>query len=328
MKSTLYLFSSGSLQRKDNTLFFVNENGQRAIPVHAVSDLMVFGELDINKRALEFLSQHGICIHFFNYYGYYVGSFYPRERTNAGIITLKQAEHYLNKDLRLYLAKAFVYGGAHNIIRNLDYYRRNKSATLKEHVSKIEELIKRIDQKDSIAELMELEGEIRKVYYSAFDVILENFKFEKRTIRPPHNPINAMISFGNSILYVTVLSEIYKTHLDPRIGFLHETNQRSFSLNLDIAEVFKPIIVDRVIFTLVNRNQIQEKHFDEGLNYAYLNEKGREIFVTALEDKLKTTITYKNIGKISYRRAIRIECYKLYKHFLGEDVYRPFVSNW
>lgn len=328
MKSSLYIFSSGSLQRKDNTLFFINEKGQRAIPIHAISDLMIFGELDINKRALELISQHGICVHFLNYYGYYVGSFYPREKNNAGIITLKQAEHYLNKELRLYLAKAFVYGGARNIVRNLDYYKRNKDESLEESISKIEELIKSINQKNSIAELMGLESEIRKVYYSAFNIILDNFKFERRTIRPPQNPINAMLSFGNSMLYVTVLSEIYKTHLDPRIGFLHETNQRSFSLNLDIAEVFKPVIVDRVIFTLVNKNQIQEKHFEEGLNYAYLNEKGREIFVKAFEDKLKTTIKYKNVGKISYRRSIRVECYKLYKHFLGEDTYKPFISDW
>jgi CRISPR-associated protein, Cas1 family len=92
--------------------------------------------------------------------------------------------------------------------------------------------------------------------------------------------------------------------------------------------VFKPIIVDRVIFQLINKKQIQEKHFEQGIDFVHLNEKGREIFVHTFEEKLKTTIKYKNVGNVSYRRLIRMECYKLYKHFLEEDVYRPFASEW
>lgn len=328
MKRALYLFTSGSLERKDNTLLFSTQSGSRVLPVNAVNELMVFGELDINKRALEFLNKHGILVHFFNHYGFYIGSFYPREATNAGIITLKQAEHYLDIEKRLYLAKSFVYGGILNIIRNLDYYRRTKTSELRNYIGKIEEAAKDIENRKNIPALMELEGEIRKIYYSSFDLFLEGFRLEARKIRPPSNPLNAMISFGNSLLYVAILSEIYKTHLDPRIGFLHETNHRSFNLNLDIAEVFKPIIVDRIIFSLINRKQIQETHFEQEVNSAYLNEKGKEIFIKAFEEKLKTTISYKNIGKVSYRRAMRIECYKLYKHLLDEEPYKPFISNW
>lgn len=74
---------------------------------------------------------------------------------------------------------------------------------------------------------------------------------------PQNNELNTLISFGKSLLYTTVLSEIYKTHLDPTIAYLHTTNNRRFTLNLDIAEIFKPIIVDRLIFTLINRRKIK-----------------------------------------------------------------------
>ncbi|MEM5777516.1 MAG: type I-B CRISPR-associated endonuclease Cas1b [Candidatus Aenigmatarchaeota archaeon] len=328
MKKTLYLFTSGTLERKDNTIFFSTTSGSRALPINAISELMIFGEIELNKRVLEFLNQYSIPLHFFNYYGFYIGSFYPRETTNSGIMTLKQAEHYLDMEKRLYLAKSFVYGGANNILCNIDYYRRTKTSELKDAIISIENLIGHIDEKESMPTLMELEAEIRKIYYSTFDFFLEGFTLERRTIRPPTNPLNAMLSFGNSLLYVVVLSEIYKTHLDPRIGFLHTTNQRSFSLNLDIAEIFKPIIVDRIIFSLVNKGQIQDKHFEQDVNYAYLNQKGREIFVNAFEEKLRTTIKYKNLGKVSYRRILRIECYKLYQHFLDDEPYKPFISNW
>jgi len=128
---------------------------------------------------------------------------------------------------------------------------------------------------------MAIEGDGRKEYYQSFNVIIEDptFRFESREKRPPKHNLDALISFGNSLLYVTVLAEIYKTHLDPRIGFLHSTNFRKFSLNLDVAEIFKPIIVDRVIFTLINKKMIDSRHFIREMNGIYLNDRGRAEFV-------------------------------------------------
>ncbi len=328
MAKTLYLFSSGRLERKDNTLHWVSDKGEKYVPIVAIRDIKVFGEIELNKRLLEFLNEYDIPIHFFNYYGYYVGTFYPRNSLNSGLITIKQAEHYIDKDKRLYLAKSFVFGGILNILKNLNYYLRRGVNEIKPIVDKIESKSLEINSKQDIASLMQLEGELRNTYYKSFDFIMDNFSFEKRTKRPPQNPLNAMISFGNSLLYTTILSEIYRTHLDPRIGYLHETNQRSFTLNLDIAEVFKPIIVDRTIFQLVNKKQIDEKHFERAIGMTALNEKGREIFVKAFEAKLDTTIKHRNLGNVSYRRLLRVECYKLYKHFLEEEVYKPFISEW
>ena len=329
MRKPLYIFSSGRLERRENTLSLETQEGRRVIPVNSVSEIKVFGELDLNKRALEFLTKNQIPLHFFNHYGYYIGSFYPREALNSGYIILKQAQHYLDTERRLYLAKSFVIGAVNNMLKNLQYYRR-KGKELKEAIDRIESRSEEISKADSIPSLMQIEGEVRKIYYSSFDEIIQTpeFSFEKRTKRPPENPMNALISFGNSLLYTTVLSEIYRTHLDPRIGYLHETNQRSFTLNLDIAEVFKPVIVDRVIFSLLNRGQIQLKHFEEEVGFSYLNEKGRAIFVKEYEDKLNTTIKHRNLGKVSYRKLIRLECYKLYRHFMEEEVYIPFVGEW
>jgi len=179
--------------------------------------------------------------------------------------------------------------------------------------------------------LMAIEGNIRDRYYAAFNEIIkdDDFSFDKRTRRPPRTKLNALISFGNSLLYVAVLSEIYKTHLDPRIGFLHTTNFRRFTLNLDVAEIFKPIIVDRAIFAMLNKQMLRENHFMKELEKVYLNEKGREIFVREFEDKLKATIKHERLKRnVSYRRLIRMELYKLEKHLMGESEYKPFVARW
>jgi CRISPR-associated protein Cas1 len=330
MKQTIYIFSDGELKRKENTLYFESQEGRKYIPVEATSEIMIMGDVNLNKRFLEFCASSEIILHFFNYYGYYVGSFLPRKHLNSGHIILKQCEHYLDEGKRMALAMKFVEGAIDNIRRVLKYYK-NRGKEVGEHLSKIENLAKGIDSCENIEELMALEGNARQEYYSAFDKIIENeeFSFEGRSKRPPQNRLNALISFGNSLLYVVVLSEIYHTHLDPRIGYLHTSNFRSFTLNLDVAEIFKPIIVDRLIFYLLNKKMLGPQHFESSLEGVVMNEKGRKIFVSEFEERMKGTVSHPELGRnVSYRRLIRLELYKIEKHIIGEKEYKPYVSRW
>ena len=330
MEKTIYIFSNGELKRKENTLYFESEQGRKYIPVENVCEIMIFGEVTINKKLMEFISQAEIILHFFNYYGYYVGSFYPREHLNSGYMILKQADHYLDPGKRIALAKKFVQGAVENIKKVLEYYN-NREKPLAGALENINSLADKIPEINNNDELMAIEGNIREYYYKTFDTIIDdpNFVFGERSRRPPKNNLNTLISFGNSLLYTTVLSEIYKTHLDPRIGYLHTTNFRRFTLNLDVAEIFKPIIVDRVIFTLTNKGMLKTSHFEKKAQGITLNAKGREVFVTELDERLKTTIQHRGLGRnVSYRRLIRLELYKLEKHLMGEEEYQYYVSRW
>lgn len=330
MKKTVYLFSNGLLKRKDNTLAFKTEERTKYIPIEDVNELMMFGQVDFNKKLLEFLSQKEILLHYFNYYGYYMGTFYPREHYNSGYMILNQAEHYLQDEKRIKLAKAFVRGSLRNMRQVLKYYL-NRGKEVKEFIEQIEMYLQIIEGEDSITELMGIEGNARMAYYQAFDLILENpmFFFEKRTRRPPRNNLNSLISFGNSVLYTTVLSEIYKTHLDPRIGYLHTTNFRRFTLNLDVAEIFKPFLVDRIVFRLIGKQMINDKSFEKDMGGVLLTKKGCKVFIQEWDKQLQITIMDKNLGrKVSYRRLIRMELYKLQKHFMEEKDYQPFITRW
>ncbi|HML94285.1 MAG TPA: type I-B CRISPR-associated endonuclease Cas1b [Thermodesulfobacteriota bacterium] len=333
MKSRIFVFSDGELKRKENTLFFENEAGEKKfIPVEGTQELMIFGEVSLNKRFLEFTSRKEMIMHFFNHYGYYVGSFYPREHLNSGHMILKQAEAYLDEGRRIALARKFVEGAVNNILKTLDYYaRRKENPRIQTASSKIRELSSVLCDQSSAGALMAIEGNIRDQYYSVFDEIVEDedFTFESRTRRPPKNRMNALISFGNSLLYTSVLSEIYKTHLDPRIGYLHSTNFRRFTLNLDVAEIFKPILVDRMIFSLINKGELKNRHFETRMDGVVMNEEGMKIFSKEFEERLQTTITHKKIGRpVSNRRLIRLELYKLEKHIIGGQEYKPFVWEW
>ena len=170
-----------------------------------------------------------------------------------------------------------------------------------------------------ITEIMNVEGRIRAEYYLKFDEILpEEFKMEGRSRQPPKNMINSLISFGNSMMYSTVLTEIYNTQLNPTISYLHEPLERRFSLALDLSEIFKPLFVDRLIFYLVNKRMITKKDFDNDLNCCLLNDNGRNIFIKEYNKKLEKTIKHKDLNKkVSYKRLIRLEAYKLKKSATG-----------
>lgn len=330
MKETIYIFSNGELKRKDNTLFFESEQGKKFIPIEQTKEILVFGEVDFNKKALEFLSQKEIILSYFNYYGYYMGSFYPREHYNSGYLLIKQVEYYNDVEKRLFLAKQFIAGAVKNTLKILKYYNRREKE-LESQITEIETLLQELESQDQIDKAMSVEGRVKKIYYSAINEILDNedFRFEKRSKRPPKDYINAMISFTNSMIYNFILSEIYKTHLDPRIGFLHTSNFRRFSLNLDVAEIFKPIIGDRTIFSAINKGIVTAKDFDDQLNGIIFTDSGKKKYIEHLEERLKATIKHHKLKReVSYRRLMRLELYKLEKHLLGEEEYQPFVMDW
>jgi CRISPR-associated protein Cas1 len=328
---TIYIFSDGELKRKDNTIFLETIDGtKRYVPIETTREIDIFGEVTLNKRALEYLSKQEILVHFFNHYEYYIGSFYPREHYNSGEVILQQCACYLDPRKRLDLAKRLVSGSLLNILKVLAYYR-NKNIPVQDQEAAIQIYLDAIPGVQTIDELLAMEGNGRQTYYQSFDAIIssDEFGFDSRTRRPPQNRLNALISYGNSCLYTVVLSEIYKTHLDPRIGYVHTTNERRFTLNLDVADLFKPLIVDRTIFSLLNKHMIKAEHFAEQAGGIYMTDDGSRIFVQEFEDKLATTIQHREMKRnVSYRELVRLELYKIEKHILGDKQYEPFVARW
>ncbi|WP_080902792.1 type I-B CRISPR-associated endonuclease Cas1b [Parabacteroides sp. Marseille-P3160] len=335
MKKTYYLFNPGRLSRKDNTLKFtpVDENGVESspkyIPIEGVSDFFCFGSLDANSALYNFLGKNGVSVHFFDYYEYYTGSFSPKEYLLAGKMQIEQTKRYLDKRKRMDIARRFIQGAAFNMSKNLKYYI-NREKELTPILEVMNEYTSLIDGTTAIDELMGVEGNIRQTYYMAFDEIISaDFNMENRSKRPPENEINAMISFGNTLCYSLCLSQIYHTQLNPTISFLHEPGYRRYSLALDISEIFKPLLVDRLIFRLLNKKEIQSKDFDHQMNSCLLKDAGRKKFVRAWEERINETFKHPVLKRhVSYKHLIKLECYKLTKHILGMEEYKPFKSRW
>lgn len=338
MKKTYYLFNPGVLERKDNTLKFTPITDEqegvercdqpRYLPIEDINEFYVFGSLRANSSLFNFLGQKDIAVHFFDYYENYTGSFMPRDSLLSGRMLLAQTTSYQNKKKRLCIAQKFVEGASYNMIKNLQYYNR-RGKDLEDIMSLMKEYIVRLPDTTCVEELMGMEGMIRQSYYDAFNLILGEFEMGTRTKQPPRNEVNALISFGNMICYTICLRAIHQTQLNPTISFLHTPGERRYSLALDVAEIFKPIIVDRVIFKVLNKKEIQSKHFDQKLNKCLLNQSGKKIYIKAIEDRLGETIKHRTLNRsVSYRHLVKLECYKLSKHLLDIEEYKPFKMYW
>jgi len=334
VKKSYYLFNPGRLSRKDNTLKFTpvdeegNEGQPKFIPIEGVSDLYVFGSLDANSALFNFMGKEQVNVHFFDYYEHYTGSFYAKDYLLAGKMVVNQVQHYSKEGKRLVLARKFVEGAAFNMLKNLRYYHK-RERDFENDILTIQGLCDKIPMAAEIDELMGIEGNIRQVYYSSFDRILRDFGMNGRTKQPPLNEVNALISFGNMMCYALCLSQIYHTQLNPTISFLHEPGTRRYSLALDLAEIFKPILVDRTIFRVLNKKEVQASDFSVELNRCVLKESGKKAFVKAWEERLNETIQHRVLKKhVSYRHLVKLECYKLSKHILSMEEYKPFKIWW
>lgn len=316
----------GELKRKDNSLVFKNDIGNIYIPIENIREIYCLNEINMNTKVLDLLSKAGVIVHFFNFYGYYTGTFYPREQLVSGRLTIMQAKAY--EERRMEIAKSIVNGIADNMHYIIYHYYKHGKEEVKPFLDSLKKDVPKFLQKNlNIKQVLFIEGEMWRRFYESFKFFLpETFLVNKRVKRPPDNPMNALISFGNSVLYSKTVSQIYRTHLNQTISFLHEPAERRFSLSLDLSEVFKPIIVYRTIFDNVNNRKLSvEKHFDKKLNYAMLNESGRKIFIQSLEQRFDSVVNHPQLKrKVSMETAIRLDAYKLIKCVLEGKNFRPF----
>jgi len=311
MGKPYFILRDGKLSRKENTILFENSDVRRSLPLEDVDEIFVLSEVSLTSKLLKLLAQKGVPLHLFNRFGFYAGSFYPREVNESGFLIVRQVEHYLNEEKRLYLAKVFVLGA----LENLSYVYGIDPAVY----------LKRLSEAGSIEEIMGVEAGFRRECFKELEK-QTGFEFVKRTRKPPENHLNALLSFGNSLVYAKVLGEIYFTPLNPTVSYLHEPSTKRFSLALDVAEVFKPVLSDMLILRLLKEGRIDRKHFRGESGMVFLNEEGKRIFVTSFNELLERTLRNRRLKrKVSLRGFIRIELYRLIKHLIGDEIYEPFV---
>lgn len=321
-----HIINNGILTKKDYTVLFENDDGKKYLPVETMGNLNIYSDVIFSTGFFEFISSHDLKVSIYNKYGNFLGTFCSAKHSLSANLILKQVSIYNDEKQRLALAKSLLIGAVHNMRANLRYYHK-KSNKFNMEIEQFSNYIDEINACSTLEILMLVEARCRQQYYKCMSKMIdvEEFAFSGRNKRPPKDPVNAMISFGNVFLYERISTEITKASLDVRIGILHATNYRNASLNLDIAEIFKPVIVDRVIFTMIHKKIINAcDHFEQfEKDGVYLNSEGKHIFISALQKKLNSKLTVKG-REVTYDTLIRNEVQKIYRRVKHDEQYEPY----
>jgi CRISPR-associated protein Cas1 len=321
---TLYLLSESKISRRENTIHIKPKEGKaRRFPVETLKHIIVAGASQFNNELASFLGKHGVRLSFLDYYGNFSASLESVNPHASGKVHLAQAQVILEPNKHLNLGKLIMAAALQNIIGNLRYYSYRGKADLKPAIEEIQRYRQALlDRARDIEQMMGYEGQARQTYYAAWTLINPALKITKRTRRPPTDRINALISFCNGLVYSVCKNELAKTHLDLTLSFVHAATQARASLSLDLAEIFKPVIADKLIFNLINHKTLGDSDFNEIEGTCLLSESGCRKVVDAFRDKMDR----EEIGDLrGYRALILKECFRLQAHVLGMEDYVPYV---
>lgn len=328
MKKVIYLYKSGQLLCKDYSLILKDKKDYVSyIPIEQIDTLICFGEISINKRTLSLLNKHNIVILFFNFYGQYIGRFTPKQYLD-GKILINQIHIFENETIRYHIARTMIISSLKNCLALLKYYNK-KQFPLLDNIIEIESIIKECNNK-SVTELLLLEAQAKKIYFNSFDIILEKEKYHfiKRTKNPPQNEKNALLSYGYSLLYANYISVIDRSRLYSQISFVHSLTKCSESLQFDLADILKPVLIDRLVLSLCRHKSLKDEYFDYKKDRCYLNKKGVKFFVEKYENYLLKTIKINN-KYYSYRNLISREVHLLSNYIANEsNDYKPYIMKW
>lgn len=361
---TLYLTEEYSLVRRESeNMLLVQIPARKAgdgvtpaparnerIPLIKIDEVVVLGEITLTASALHLLLERDIEITFLGRYGQFKGRLSPPFSKNS---LLRMAQYRAHQDMakRCELARRFVIGKLTNQRTMLQRYQRRQSdAEMRQAIEQIATLLRQlavlpVDQAHVVRRLasgdnritstpleaiLGMEGAASAAYFNCFGKLLSDpgqWPFPGRVKRPPTDPVNALLSFGYSLLTNKIASAVQLVGFDHFVGYLHSSFYGRPALALDLIEEFRPIIVDSVVLTMLNKRMLTLPDFMVELGAYRLKDERRKVFFTQFEERLNEEVVHPLFGyKVTYRRCLELQARLLAKVLTGEiDEYPPFL---
>lgn len=325
------------------------------IPLIKIDEVVVLGEVTLTASALHLLLERDIEITFLGHYGQFKGRLSPPFSKNA---ILRMAQYRAHQDMakRCELARRFVIGKLSNQRTMLQRYnRRQTDPEMRQAIEQMATLIHQVatlpleqaprarvahslvggDNRIAgtpLETILGMEGAGSAAYFRCFGKLLTNqeqWPFAGRVKRPPTDAVNALLSFGYTLLTNKVASAVQLVGFDHFVGYLHSSFYGRPSLALDLVEEFRPVIVDSVVLTLLNNRMLTPNNFMIELGAYRLKDEQRKVFFTKFEERLNEEINHPVFGyKVTYRRCLELQARLLAKFITGEiEEYVPFFSK-
>jgi CRISPR-associated protein Cas1 len=340
--AVLYLQEQGSYVGKRSEHLVVSKERQEInrIPLAAVRQVVLFGNVQISTQALETLVDQEIPVVMLTPYGRFIGAMTPAPSKNV-MLRVNQYRAFAEPAKALALAKAVVKAKIANqrvlLMRSL----RGKAQEDDEPVRgsddpaavEMARMLARVDEAPDNGVLLGLEGQAASMYFGSFGRLLHApvpgsaFDFKARNRRPPRDPVNALLSFGYAMLAKDTFSAVLTVGFDPYLGFYHGGKHGRPSLALDLMEEFRAVIVDSVVLTLINNGMLTPADFVAWNGACQLTDAGRRTFLETYERRKATIVTHPLFGyRMSYGRMLEVQASLLAAYIRGDvPAYQGFT---
>lgn len=331
--ATIYLIEQGTSIHKDHQRFivYVSQNDKREIPIRDVEQILIFGNIQLTTPVITACLQEQINVLFLSQSGQYKGHLWSVESTHLDN-ELVQVEKRGDTSFQFSFSQAIVWGKLMNSRQLLLRFNRKRGVSEVEVAisklnSDIEAVLKSVNDLDS---LRGYEGIGAARYFPAFGKLITNpgFRFSQRNRQPPTDPVNALLSFGYTLLFNNVLSLILAEGLSPYFGNFHYGERQKPYLAFDLMEEFRSIIVDSLVLKIINNSILKPEDFEEvrSTGGVYLNQSGRKVFLNQFESRMTEEVSHEDmVSSVSYRHVIQLQVRRYKRSLLSSIPYEPFL---
>lgn len=317
----LYVQEQGAkITLSGEELIIKSKKGDARARLPNVSQVSVFGNVQITTQALRAVLERGVSVSFLSTGGWFYGRATGVESKN---VELRIAQHRAMSDdaTCLALARGIV---ASKIRNSRTLLRRNHSAPPEVTLFELEQLAKKSETAESTPALLGIEGTAARSYFGAFTGMLkgvgaETFDLDGRNRRPPRDPVNALLSLAYSLLTKELAHVLASSGLDAMLGFYHQPRFGRPALALDLMEEFRPIVADSTVISAINNGVIEPGDFITHPTGVALRPAGRRRFLLAYERRMDQLVTHPVFGyRVSYRRVLEVQARLFGRFLMGE----------
>ncbi|MEM7050841.1 MAG: type I-C CRISPR-associated endonuclease Cas1c [Acidobacteriota bacterium] len=336
--NTLFVTSEGAYVGREGEQVIVRREEQPPlrVPILQLGAIVLFGRIGFSPSLAGLCGRHGVTLSLLSTYGRFLARV---EGPVSGNVLLRR-EQYRRADEPEHcaaLAATFIGGklvNARTVLRRAlrERPQTTGNADIEQVAGTLGSLLKRLSNTHDLDQIRGLEGEGARLYFSVLDHLVlsrgDTFRFSSRSRRPPLDPINALLSFAYTLLTHDVAAALEGVGLDPAVGFLHRDRPGRFGLALDLVEELRPIVADRLVLSLINRRQINERGFRrEETGRVVMDEDIRKAFLVAYQERKNTAVTHPFLGERTTIGLVpHLQARLLARHLRGDlDAYPPFI---
>ncbi len=338
LQNCLYITRDGAYLHKQRETLLVEQTieGERKkllqVPIHSVGNIFCFGNVMVSPQLMGFCGESGTQLAFYDMFGRFQARVVGKQ---TGNVLLRRAQFRCADSGKSHIARNIVAAKVQSsrivLQRHLRTYGANTDVSAA--ANRLRQIVTELKNQTASDRIRGFEGEAARHYFGVFNQMItaqNGFVFDGRTRRPPKDPVNAMLSFMYSLFSKEISGALQGVGLDPQVGFLHEERPGRDSLALDLLEEFRAPIIDRLVLTLINRQQVKVGDFStDMLGGVIMKEDTRRLLLQSWQAKKQEEITHPFLGeKVAVGLLPHVQAMLLAQHLRGDLVeYPPYVHR-